>query len=64
MAKALRTAIRAFVYELVVMGVIYYGLIVMKAMTKQVNYVALGILLLILFFGQWIYFYYKQSNEQ
>lgn len=63
MAKALRAAIRALVYELCVFGVIYYGLIVFGAMTKTVNLWGFLVFIVILFFAQWYYFYRKQNSN-
>ncbi|AKP67213.1 hypothetical protein [Companilactobacillus ginsenosidimutans] len=63
MAKALRKTIRFFVYELVVLGVIYYGLVITGVMTKNFNYWILLIALVILFVAQWVYFNYKQKNN-
>ncbi|KRL66377.1 hypothetical protein [Companilactobacillus versmoldensis] len=63
MAKSLRTTIRAFVYELCVLGVIYYGLVILKVMTKDFNYWALLIFLAVIFIAQWVFFYRKEVTR-
>lgn len=63
MAKTLRKAIRSFVYEIIVLGVIYYGLVTLNVMTKNINYVWLLVVLAVIFFGQWIYFYFQSKSN-
>lgn len=60
MSKALKKTIMYFWYEIIILGVIYDGLIVFRVMSKNINGMMILVFLLVLFFGQLAYFYYKR----
>lgn len=61
MWKAFKKTLMCFWYEIIVLGVIYEALIVFRVMTKNVNGSLVLLLLIVIFIGQWIYFYRKIS---
>lgn len=63
MAKALGKAIKVFVYELAVLGVLYYALVLFGVINKDTNFGIIFTILIILFFRQWIYFFQKQKSR-
>jgi len=60
MLKALKRTTLYFVYEVIVLGVIYDALIVFKMMTKNVSGIGILIGLSIIYLVQLGYFYYKR----
>jgi len=60
MLKALKKTTLYFVYEIIVLGVIYDAMIVFRVMTKDISGVMIVIALAIIYFGQLGYFYHKQ----
>ncbi|WDT65819.1 hypothetical protein NV391_00845 [Companilactobacillus crustorum] len=58
MLKALKKATLVFVYEIIVLGVIYDALIVFQILTKNINGLGVLIGLMVLYLGQWAFFYY------
>lgn len=60
MLKALKKATLVFVYEIIVLGVIYDALIVFQILTKNINGLGVLIGLMVLYLGQWAFFYYKR----
>lgn len=61
MWKAFKKTLMYFWYEIIVLGVIYEALIVFRVMTKNVNGLLVLLSLIVIFIGQWIYFYRKVS---
>lgn len=62
MLKALKKTTLYFVYEIIVLGVIYDALIVFRVMTKNINGLAILLGLAIIYFGQLWYFYRRQQK--
>jgi len=60
MLKALKKTTLYFVYEIIVLGVIYDALIVFRLMTKNISGGMIVVVLAIIYFGQLGYFYHKQ----
>ncbi|KRO00342.1 hypothetical protein [Companilactobacillus kimchiensis] len=60
MLKAFKRTTLYFVYEVIVLGVIYDALIVFKMMTKNVSGIGILIGLSIIYLVQLGYFYYKR----
>lgn len=60
MLTALKRTTLFFVYEIIVLGVIYDALIAFKMMNKNVNGLGILIGLAILYLGQLWYFYHRQ----
>lgn len=56
MLKAFRKTCLYFIYEIIVLGVLYDALIVFHLMTKNINGLGILIFLAVLFGGQWWYF--------
>jgi hypothetical protein len=60
MLTALKRTTLFFVYEIIVLGVIYDALIAFKMMSKNVNGLGILIGLAVLYLGQLWYFYRQQ----
>lgn len=60
MLKALKKTTLFFVYEIIVLGVIYDGLIVFHLLNKNISGIMILIGLAIIYFGQLWYFYRRQ----
>lgn len=60
MLKAIKKTTLYFVYEIIVLGIVYDALIVFKMMTKNINGMAILIGLVVLYLGQLWYFYRRQ----
>jgi len=59
MLKAFKRTNLYFIYEIIVLGVIYDALIVFRLLTKDVNLALVLIFLAVIYFGQLWYFYRK-----
>ncbi|MQS76264.1 hypothetical protein [Companilactobacillus halodurans] len=60
MLRALKKTTRFFVYEVIVLGVIYDAMIVFQVMTKNISGMAVLIGLLALYLIQFFYFYHQK----
>jgi len=60
MLKALKKTTLYFVYEIIVLGVIYDALIVFRVTTKDISGVMIALVLAIIYLAQLGYFYHKQ----
>jgi len=60
MLKAFKRTTLYFVYEIIVLGVIYDALIVFHLMTKNISGSMVVLFLAIIYIAQWGYFYHKQ----
>lgn len=60
MLKALKKTTLYFVYEIIVLGVIYDALIVFRLMSKNINGMALIFVLAVIYLCQLVFFYRRQ----
>lgn len=60
MKTTLYRTIRSFTAEIVILGIIYFGLAFLKILPLDINWVWLFIVLILIFAAQFMYFYFKK----
>lgn len=61
MLRAFKRTFRYFIYEIIVLGVLYDAMIAFHLLTRNVSGMLFLGLILVLFFGQWGYFYLRRN---